>query len=328
MELKGLLTQIQNSWREDQQDVKKEDKKDDDKSKLSEDPSGKSKQGDKTTSEKKEDAEEEKVLEEPEHWAIARAEGWMPKEEWLEAGRDEEEWKPAKAFIQDGAWKSELRKLKRAVKRKEKQVDALVKERDVIHKSAYEAGRQSILKRREQAIKDENLDEVVKAGDELAELEKKAAATKDLKVEDKKEYEISDEEKVMLRQWGVDNQWYMNDLELQGITHQVAAQFMEENEDATLIEAFEFAGTQVRTTYPQKVRGGKKVASAVTDVQPTRRSASDKTGTVRVPRPDQLPEELRDLYKNFSAAGMFKTDKNPKGKLDYNEWVTKSLAKD
>jgi hypothetical protein len=330
MSLEGLLGKIQNSWREEDHASAKDDKDggDNDKSKLPDGPDGKSKSDDKDDKLTGKDHEEkEESDDEPDHWSLARSQGWMPEEEWKEAGRDAEEWKPAKAFLKDGEVRNDLRKMKRALKREQKRTDALLKERDVIHKSSYEAGRQSILSRRDKAIKDENLEEVVRTGDELAELEKQAAASKDLKTEgEKKEYEISNEEKLLLKQWGVENQWYINDSELQQFVHQVASQYMEENDESTVIEAFEYAGTQARAAYPQRVRGAKK-SSAVIEKQPNRRGTSIK-GADRAPRPHELPEELRDLYKNFSAAGMFKTEKNPKGKLVYEDWVKTAMAKD
>jgi hypothetical protein len=321
MAINDILERIQNSWREGEPVPELEKTGD---TKDGADGKDKDKKSDAAIKDPKQVEPEPSKDEEPEHWKIARLDGWMPEEEWKEAGKDLEEWKPAKAFLKDGEFRSELRKLKRAMKRKDKQLDNLYKEREMVVEKAYERARADLIKEREAAAEADDLKGVVAASDRLAELDKEQVDNA-AKVE-QKEYEISDDEKGMLHQWGQDNQWYIDNPELQSYVHNIAAQYMDNNEDAMLIEAFEFAGKQARASFPQQTRG-KQVKSAVGDTPPARRGG--KTPEGRVPQPHELPDDVRDLYKNFQAAGMFKTESNPKGRLVYEDWVRKAgLVKD
>lgn len=260
----------------------------------------------------------------------AREQGWMPLEEWEEAGNDPDLWKPAGAFLQDGEFRKEMRGLKRGLKKRDKVIDSLVKERDQTYKAGYDAAIRDLKKQRKEAAEDGDMARVLEISDEIDEVKEKASkapkleGVKDADDDEGGDAEFTPKQERELKKFAVRNPWYMTNQRMQSYADVVAEQYMEDNEDADVVEALQHAEKIVRQQFPVMFKG-----------QRQQRSATDRGGQPpaspkepRVLQPRELVnmedgEMMHGIYKNYKAANMFVSKDNPKGALGktYEEWA-------
>lgn len=285
-------------------------------------------------SEEEETTSEEQVTddqtqdEEPEDWNVAREQGWMPEKEWEEAGKDPELWKPAKAFLADGEIRQDLRKVKRALKKREKQIDALIAERSAIAQNAYNKALKDLKEQRKQAAEEGDMGAVLDISEKIDEIKEQEPTDDKMKKsldddgEGKEgEYQLSQEDERALMAWGAKNQWYVQDARLRAFHEAAAEEYMQQNEGVSIAEAFEYAGQEVKKSFPARFRG-KKSAGTVLGTDQAAGVRSSRRVEPRVLRPNELPDDLHGLYQNYRKLGMFKKNAEDKnGKWTYEEWA-------
>ena len=214
------------------------------------------------TEEKKEVTEEKKevvveeVYEPSPLEQTALDQGWVPKEEWVQAGKDPEDWRPAKEFVDRGELYKTIHSTRRDLKQTQAALTALQKHHQFVFEKAHQQALAELKAQKRAAIREEN--------HELAEeIDEKIDATK----------ESFQEEKAALVQaqraeqgpppeftaWQQRNSWYVNDTELKDYADVAGLVYFNKNPGISPQAVLEFVEKDVRRKFPDKF-GGKKAA--------------------------------------------------------------------
>lgn len=86
------------------------------------------------------------------HEDRARAEGWRPKEEWVEAGHDADDWKSAKSFNEYGDLLGTVKNLQGTVKNAEHAFDTRLTNLNKVHKTQLESQLSQLKAQRKQDV--------------------------------------------------------------------------------------------------------------------------------------------------------------------------------
>ena len=268
--------------------------------------------------------------------AQARVEGWMPRKEWEEAGKDPDMWKPAGAYLADGELRKDMRGLKRALTKRNKIIDSMLKERDITYKAGQANVLESLKADRDKAIEEDDMKKVVAISDKIAEVQQGEGQTPlegadvddDTKVVADEGAQFTPDEVKEIQAWAVGQPWYAMDTQLANYADIVAGNYLDTNENASITDALNHAAGLVRRQFPGRFKGTTRRAAGPVDAGPQNRAGNAATDTVQVLSPSELSsvddfgEELYRIYRQYSRAGMFKKDdKDTKGKWTYREWA-------
>lgn len=106
--------------------------------------------------------------------SVERAEalGWMPLEQWKEAGRDEDDWKPAKVFLEHGEMIGKIRTQSRELDEHRQALRFMNEKNKQVYETGYKAALTELRAQKREALAEGDL---VKAD----EIDEKIDATKD-----------------------------------------------------------------------------------------------------------------------------------------------------
>jgi hypothetical protein len=130
---------------------------------------------------KEEDSQSTPELSEDEK--AAESKGWQTKEAWIESGKPEDEWKPAKVFNEIGDLKDKLSEKEREAKKLNKVVDLMKKHHLNVREAAVKQALDQLRKERRDALDSQDFAKAEKLRDDMDELKVKAERGTALPVE-------------------------------------------------------------------------------------------------------------------------------------------------
>ena len=104
---------------------------------------------------------------------IALARGWQTKEDWVAAGKAEEDWKPAKVFNEIGALKEKLQEREKEAKKLNKVVSLMKEHHLNVRQAAYEQAMKDLKAQRAAALEQEDFAKAEKLRDRMDEVKEK-----------------------------------------------------------------------------------------------------------------------------------------------------------
>lgn len=113
----------------------------------------------------------EPVLSEDEK--VAESKGWQPKEKWLEAGKPEDEWKPAKVFNEIGDLKDKLAEKDRETKKLNKVVQLMKNHHMSVREAAVKEATETLKRERKAALESQDFAKAEEIRDQIDELKTK-----------------------------------------------------------------------------------------------------------------------------------------------------------
>jgi hypothetical protein len=145
-------------------------------------------------------------VEEFDYEGSARSEGWVSKEEWVEAGKPEGAWKPAKDFYEAGQQilpivQAKNKRLESELNDLRTKVERMAKNHDMTLQMQKEAWEKELKTAKARAIRDGDGDKVNEIDDQLSKLRQQPSA---------QEY-ANPEAQQALAEFMSQNEWYRTD---------------------------------------------------------------------------------------------------------------------
>src|SRR3990167_2661536 len=168
----------------------------------------------KTQVETKEQVTNSELIPEPHPAELeARGQGWVSKEEWVESGRDEGDWRPAKEFVERGEIFKTLHSVKRELKQTRAQHEALQKHHQYVFEKAHLKAIDDLKRERRAAIRADDLETAETIAEEIDELKENHAKEKQVVIAENKKAEVQ-EANPEFQMWVDHNKWYLVDNDL------------------------------------------------------------------------------------------------------------------
>lgn len=101
----------------------------------------------------------------------AVAQGWVPKDEWVDSGGDPDEWRTAKEFIDRGELYRSIHTLRKEQKQLGDRYSALKRHQDYIFDKAYQKALKDLRMEKRQALKSEDLERVEEIEEQIETLQ-------------------------------------------------------------------------------------------------------------------------------------------------------------
>ena len=216
--------------------------------------------------------EETKVVEVSPHEETARTQGWVSKEEWVEAGRDEAEWRPAKEFVDRGDLYKSLHSTKRELKQTQAALTALQRHHQYVYDRAHKQAITDLKKERRFAMKDEDLERVEEIETEIENLEKEHQIEAVKLAQAKAQTEAAGVNPEF-QQWVDKNIWYLQDSDMRDFADAQGLIYMNKNPGLPPAQVLSHVESKIRKAYPEKFGVKKAAPNAVASVDKTNKSS-------------------------------------------------------
>lgn len=225
----------------------------------------------------------------------AVADGWTPKEEWIAAGKSEDDWRPAKEFKDRGELFKTIHSLKRENKQTQAALDALAKHHQYVFDMAHQKALTDLKKERRQALKDEDVDRVEAIETKIQETETQHQQAKAALQPVVQTPAIVPEFQV----WKDKNSWYDTDEELRQYADVEGLVYLQRNPEmrndpAGALRAVE---ERVKKRFPEKFGVRKAAPSAVAAVDKTAKKSSKDSDI-------ELSETEKEMMNTFVRQGV------------------------
>jgi hypothetical protein len=224
--------------------------------------------------------------------------GWMPKEEWVEQGRDPDDWKPAKVFLEHGDMIGKIRAQSREL---EETKNALRFVNDK-NKQAYEKGYQSALTelraQKREALREGDL---VRAD----EIEEKIEVTKEelqqvRQAEPPKPRQVDPEHEA----WLARNPWY-SDTRMQQMADSIAVSYIRDNNgQVSSTQVREYVEQEIKKEFPHKFPQAKTTVTGAPNPDgegrnPGKKNTNTGLDSKLAKAKAEMTEEHRGIMKNI-----------------------------
>lgn len=250
----------------------------------------------------KETTTEEVVVEPSPVEEQARSQGWVSKAEWKEAGKNEDEWRPAREFVERGELFKSIHSTKRELKHTQAALTSLQRHHQFVFEKAYNKAVGDLKKERRAALQAEDLDRADAIESEIEDLTQKHQQEKlQMTAEQAAIASAVNAETVdpKFQVWVNDNQWYDTDPDLREYANAIGIMYVNThpeartNPDAVLKHVVQ----KVKQRYPEKF-GVKK--SAPNPVAASNKSAKAPTKKVDI----ELDETEQQIMQNLVRSGV------------------------
>lgn len=232
--------------------------------------------------------------------ASARAKGWVPKDEWIAAGHDEDDWKPAKQFIAKGEEIEErksMRKTLDSLKKQNEEMAAILKRK---LDAEAKAERDRKLAERDAAIRLGDVNRVHAIDGEIAQVQPVDVTPAEIRefVQENKEW------------WGVDVMATQAAVAYYGKLERANPNDLSEN----LSKTKKFLALRFPDLYPADRLDAAEAAQAITQQQPTRKfssvsiPSSADAGIRRGKQWSDLPADARRVADQIVKSGAMTRD--------------------
>lgn len=198
----------------------------------------------------------------------ARSQGWVTEEEWVEQGKDADDWVDAKQFVFRGELMSRIQQQSKQLHESTGKIDQLTKALQKmgemnakIAEEQYKKAINTLKRQKAEAMSDDNHDEVVRIEDQIDELKE---AQKELKAEAVIEQrEVKDNLPAEFTAWIEANSWYATDPILKGVADAIGTSYAAENPHLPPADVLAHVAKQVKAEMPHKFGGQRAVAPQV-----------------------------------------------------------------
>lgn len=213
--------------------------------------------------------EEEAVVEEPQYSEVeteVMEQGWLPKDKWVEAGRDPDEWRSAKEFKERGEFFSTIHQLKRDNKAQAAALDSMKRHHQFVFDQAYRKAQADLRKERRNALQNEDIDRVEEIESEMERLNTEYSTQK----QELTKVEVQPQQAPELDAFVGRNPWYQTDSELRDEADAIGLVFANRNPGSRPDVILKHVETTIRKRHPDKFGARKAAPNAVASVDRTR----------------------------------------------------------
>lgn len=186
---------------------------------------------------------------------LALAQGWKRKEDWVKDGRDPEEWRSAKDFIERGELLTTIRSLNKRVSVQDQALKAFAQHHETVFEQAHKKALDELKAQKRLAIR-EGEHELAEQIEEEIDKEKenfRKQSTNLKKAASATNAEVSPD----FEAWKARNQWYTTDEEMQADANGFAISFVQRQQQKTGVqptpqEVYAHIEKKIKQAYPDK----------------------------------------------------------------------------
>jgi len=202
--------------------------------------------------------------------AEALEQGWMPEDDWVAAGRDPDEWRNAREFVDRGKLLNELHNVKRQLRQNTEATDVLRAHHNKVYESAYQNAVRQLRAERRDALRDEDFEKADAIEERIEELKEQRQSEKQ-----KETVQRAQPTNEAFVTWKARNQWYEKDQDLKEAADAFGIVYASKNPNATPDEVFKHVEKRVKDTFTAKFGGDRFTApSPVASVSQRNRPAN------------------------------------------------------
>lgn len=237
---------------------------------------------------------------------IARAQGWVPEDDYKGDGP----WRSPREFVERGELFGKIHDQSRKIKQLEESINHIIDLNDKTYQAGYQQAMDKLKNERKEAMRDSRMEDAVEIEERMEALEKEYKEAAPAKT-DRPEAELSTSDihpraaefKQKFDTWIVDNAWYKSSLVLRNEADMLGELFIKYNPDATADEVYSYVDTQMQTKFPEELgqaprRKAGPAGTRRTTSQPTQRKAAHGDDADKVSAKD-LSYEQRRVYENM-----------------------------
>lgn len=222
----------------------------------------------------------------------ARDQGWVSKNEWVASGRDADEWRPAKEFVDRGELYKSIHNTKRELKQTQAALTALQSHHRYIFEKAHEQALRDLKAERKQAMRSDDIDrvEAIETEIEKANKEHQMAANELARQQQAAQQVVNTD----YEQFVDKNPWYLTDGGLKDEADAIGFVYM--NKGGAKEGLLTHVEREIKKRFPDKFGVRKAAPNAVATVDKTAKRATGAD-------PD-LSETEREIMRTFVRSGV------------------------
>lgn len=216
--------------------------------------------------------------------------GWNPDKEAVG-----DKWVSAEVFLAKGEFLDEVHKLKRAIKNRDKKLDALTAHLEMMRNKDFADREKDIKAKKREAMEMGDYDSVELLDEELDTVKaEKRQAQEETKNDGPPEAYI---------EWAEENTWYSSDPELTAFADKIAPGIFQTGNGKDLADLYNEVSAEVKARFPEKFGGAKsRPVSAVETARNSTRSTTRQTKSKH--SLSDLPEEDRKIAMTLIKTGV------------------------
>lgn len=226
----------------------------------------------------------------------ASDQGWMPKDKWEAEGKNPDEWRPAKEFVDRGELFKTIHQTKRDLKQTQAALTALQRHHQYVFEKAHQQAITDLKKEKRQALKAEDLEKVSELDEEIEQVQTQFQQDRAQMVQQQQAAQVSAPPEF--EAWKSSNSWYDADTDMREFADATGFIYMSKNANARPDDVLKYIDQKMKKQFPDKF-GVKKVAQSPTAV-------ADKTASRQVQKKDevQLDDMETAIMKDLVRSGV------------------------
>ena len=225
----------------------------------------------------------------------ARAQGWVPQEEW---DGDPTQWRDAQVFLERGEYFKTMGTQRKQIDK----LNAMVEKMANIQAATREDERQKVLKelseQKVSAMEEGEFDRVATIDNEMSKIRSEPSISAAVPNVDNQVEEKYTQEKIA--EYIDSNQWYRTNTDMRQYADSIAVGFRSGNPQATIDDVLEYTDNEVKIRYPEQF--GKQVPSASPVASTRRTTKPSPNGAQKRKTLDDLPAGSREMYAQIGQS--------------------------
>jgi len=194
--------------------------------------------------------DEQKVVEEPTYSPVETEQmelGWLPKDKWVEAGKPEDEWRPAKDFKERGELFSRIASLDKENRATKATLKALKGHYDQVRETEYQNALKTLKQEKKAALEAGDADAVI-------DIDEKIQDTKAQQRQEKAEAQRQEVAQVIppeFNSWTQSNPWYGKNQEMTVLADNLGKSYALQNPGVSPKEVLDYVTSRVKKAFPE-----------------------------------------------------------------------------
>jgi hypothetical protein len=226
----------------------------------------------------------------------AMEQGWVPKEDWEEGGRDPDEWRTAKEFVDRGKLYKTIHQTNRELKQTQATLEALRKHHQFVFEKAHKQAVDDLKREKRAAIRNEDLEAAEAIEQELDELKENHQKEKEILQREQAQAQAQGPNPEF-QAWLDGNTWYVEDSELREFADATALIYMQRNQGAAPQTVLKHVESSVRRKFPEKLGVKRAAPNAVNSVDRTNRGKPQASDTF------EMDDMEREIMRQLVTSG-------------------------
>jgi len=222
--------------------------------------------------------------------------GWLPKDKWIEAGREENEWRSAREFRERGDFFQTIHQLKRENKQTQAALSALQKHHQFVFDQAHRSALSELRKERREALRSDDIDRAEKI-DEQIEAKQEEFQTAKTQLQQEQQAANVAGPPPEFQAWSERNGWYLADDDLRDFADAAGMVYTKRNPTASPQRVLDHVENEVKKKFPEKFGVRKTAPNPTASVNRTSGGIKKTQGVA------DLPDEARDIMRTLIRSG-------------------------